>query len=619
MQLTLTIVLIFTSFAAPISSKLIQYGLFRSSNHVDARRARRLLDTHQPLYTGKGTHFAYVYVGTPPQRVSVIVDTGSHHLAFPCTGCRACGTHTDPYYDPTLSATQQHIKCGLRNCFLSQSYSEGSSWKATKMQDVVFVGGETVEDDASLFSVNMTFGCQTSETGLFTTQKENGIMGFSAEINTLPYRLYEAKKIDALMFSMCFNAFGGVLSLGGFDATLHKSPVTYAKLIKDHGWFTVHVKDVYLLHDGIKHSVSPSVPTRCNAGKGTIVDSGTTDTYLPASLASIFYTSMRKLTGMSLLQQSSIDLSPEQVHALPVIVFLLSGIEGSSDVEVRLYPLEYLEQVRDQKYEVRLFFTEASGGVLGANAMNGYDVVFYQGEKRVGFAPSDCMYTNQLGPAEKLVDALPPLECEHVPASPCSAKCLKHNTLHAYFSRGRQIWSPNPQCSSNASSSGQVVRHCQILCSTTGQEVTGTIGCATTAWSSCAESCTQHRVVAERDDRGACKLRNETRPCYGEECPRNDKCSISVNMRSRHVELASIWSSMRSDDVVAALAFALDIDAGDIRIVDKPIYAKGDSNVIVNIYALFCMDLIRQVPSAATYERFQQHLISSVGYSMLFR
>ena len=29
-----------------------------------------------PLYLGYGTHFAYVYVGTPPQRQSVIIDTG---------------------------------------------------------------------------------------------------------------------------------------------------------------------------------------------------------------------------------------------------------------------------------------------------------------------------------------------------------------------------------------------------------------------------------------------------------------------------------------------------------------------------------------------------------------
>lgn len=29
-----------------------------------------------PLYPGFGTHFSYIYVGNPPQRQSVIIDTG---------------------------------------------------------------------------------------------------------------------------------------------------------------------------------------------------------------------------------------------------------------------------------------------------------------------------------------------------------------------------------------------------------------------------------------------------------------------------------------------------------------------------------------------------------------
>lgn len=51
--------------------------------------------------------FLHSYVGTPPQRVSVIIDTGSHHTAFPCAGCSNCGKHTDPYYEPTKSSTNK--------------------------------------------------------------------------------------------------------------------------------------------------------------------------------------------------------------------------------------------------------------------------------------------------------------------------------------------------------------------------------------------------------------------------------------------------------------------------------------------------------------------------------
>ncbi len=47
-----------------------------------------------PLYPGYGTHFSYVYVGTPGQRQSVIIDTGSQFTAFPCTGRYIICTHT---------------------------------------------------------------------------------------------------------------------------------------------------------------------------------------------------------------------------------------------------------------------------------------------------------------------------------------------------------------------------------------------------------------------------------------------------------------------------------------------------------------------------------------------
>ena len=36
-----------------------------------------------PLYQGFGTHYAYIYVGSPPQRQAVIIDTASSDLAFP--------------------------------------------------------------------------------------------------------------------------------------------------------------------------------------------------------------------------------------------------------------------------------------------------------------------------------------------------------------------------------------------------------------------------------------------------------------------------------------------------------------------------------------------------------
>lgn len=75
------------------------------------RRSLYLTMEDTPLFPGWGTHFAYVYAGTPPQRVSVIIDTGSHFTAFPCSECKNCGSHTDPYWDSKKSSTSHIVSC----------------------------------------------------------------------------------------------------------------------------------------------------------------------------------------------------------------------------------------------------------------------------------------------------------------------------------------------------------------------------------------------------------------------------------------------------------------------------------------------------------------------------
>ena len=64
-----------------------------------------------PIEEGIGTHYAYIWVGTPPQRQSVILDTGSYRTAFPCEPCNSCGDyekyHESGPFDPSLSSTYE--------------------------------------------------------------------------------------------------------------------------------------------------------------------------------------------------------------------------------------------------------------------------------------------------------------------------------------------------------------------------------------------------------------------------------------------------------------------------------------------------------------------------------
>jgi len=365
----------------------------------------RLHDIFQtsPLHQGYGTHYATLWVGTPPQRKSVIVDTGSHYTAFPCKGCDNCGEehHTDPYFDPDHSETQKTLscdkceagaKCTAKRCQLSQSYTEGSSWKAYQVNDKVWVGGVSATEAAGTtgpgaagadYSVDFTFGCQFYETGLFRTQKADGIMGMSSNSGTLVPKLQDAGKIKHRAFSLCFRIGGGNFAIGGATTAHHKEPMTFAPLSKVNGWFTVKLNDVLIGGDsiGVKAAV-------WNTGKGTIVDSGTTDTYLPKRAADQFKKAWEGIVGRK-YANTKMELDAATIKKLPTVSFVFED-----GVTVDVLPSAYMER-SGSKYVPRIYLTEGSGAVLGGNFMQDHDVLFDAENKRVGFATADCSYIGE--------------------------------------------------------------------------------------------------------------------------------------------------------------------------------------------------------------------------------
>jgi hypothetical protein len=357
-----------------------------------------------PLYRGFGTHYAFVWVGSPPQRISVIVDTGSHWTAFPCAGCQ-CGQHMDSYFNPAASISAQIPKCGSNKCYFSQSYSEGSSWKAYKVRDKVWVGGALAEQvsESDSLTVDFVFGCQERETGLFRTQMVDGIMGLSASGDTLPFRLYDAKITKTKAFSMCYRVGGGILNLGGVDPLLNRAPMKYVALTKSSGWFTVRLLKIMMLNKktGLLTTITERKET-LSTGSGCIVDSGTTDTYLPSSIRSQFVATFLKLTdGTVSYSNKQISLTDEQIEKLPSIVFRFEGVNGDP-VDIEMPASSYTETLPGQskqstsnlkKRNFRVYVTEPRGIVLGANFMNDQNIAFDIQNKRIGFAKSDCEFS----------------------------------------------------------------------------------------------------------------------------------------------------------------------------------------------------------------------------------
>lgn len=92
--------------------------------------------------------------------------------------------------------------------------------------------------------------------------------------------------------------------------------------------------------------------------------------------------------------------------------------DSPRDVLLAIPPHHYMEyDPKTEKYTSRIYFTEQSGGVLGANAMMGHDILFDWENRRIGFAESSCDQSsvtelNQVGVGNDAVDEHISLDCE---------------------------------------------------------------------------------------------------------------------------------------------------------------------------------------------------------------
>ena len=343
-------------------------------------------------------------------------------------------------------------------CSFSQAYTEGSSWSAYQASDLLYCGGgadmmEAADPLDIQYSLRFVFGCLKSNSGLFVTQLADGIMGMSAHEMTLPKQLYNKRKIKHNMFAMCFRkelrtskkgVTAGSMTLGGYSSALDTSPMVYARNIRQYGWYTVYVEKIYLATEGgtkflfdekskpyasiLKENsivpISDFDPSKVNRDRGVIVDSGTTDTYLPSSIRKEFFKAWKGATGTE-YSNTAIYLTLAQLKKLPTLLVQLqaSGTmvgespfsnatennfgngrpvlgqvgyldpDHPSDVLLAIPATSYMEYNPTLKlYTSRLFFTESRGGVIGANAMQGHNVLFDWQHGRIGFAQSSCIY-----------------------------------------------------------------------------------------------------------------------------------------------------------------------------------------------------------------------------------
>uniref|UniRef100_A0A0D9W3I4 Peptidase A1 domain-containing protein n=1 Tax=Leersia perrieri TaxID=77586 RepID=A0A0D9W3I4_9ORYZ len=275
-----------------------------SRAHDVSRRGRLLAAADVPLGglglpTDTGLYYTEIGIGTPHKTYYVQVDTGSDILWVNCISCDRCPRKSGlglelTLYDPKDSSTGSMISCdqgfcsatyggmlpgctASLPCEYSVMYGDGSSTTGFFVSDLLRFDQVSGDGRTRPANSTITFGCGSQQGGDLgsTNQALDGIIGFGQSNTSMLSQLASAGKVKKI-FAHCLDTIngGGVFAIGN----VVQPKVKTTPLVPHMPHYNVNLKSIDVGGTALQ------LPTHIfdtDEKKGTIIDSGTTLTYLP--------------------------------------------------------------------------------------------------------------------------------------------------------------------------------------------------------------------------------------------------------------------------------------------------------------------------------------------------
>lgn len=349
--------------------------------------------------SGRG-YYLEMMIGTPPQALNILVDTGSSNFAV----AGAPDPDIATYYHSDWSSTYQSLGVDV-----TVRYTQGS-WSGVLGKDLIRVKGLNES-----FVVNIA-SIMESESFFMPQINWQGILGLayrtlakpSSTVETFFDSLVEQEKIpDIFSMQMCGAGLpttgtgtnGGSLVMGGIEPSLYTGDIWYTPITEE--WY-YQVEILKFEVGGLNLNLDC---TEYNADKA-IVDSGTTLLRLPdkvfnAVVDGIIQTSLIENFNNEFWTGSQLacwEKTEEPWAYFPDLSIYLRDVNATMSFRLTIKPQLYIQSVvtfREDLNCYRFGISSSSNAlVIGATVMEGFYVIFDREEKRVGFAVSTCAEVN---------------------------------------------------------------------------------------------------------------------------------------------------------------------------------------------------------------------------------
>lgn len=323
--------------------------------------------------------YGNISVGTPPQTLSVVFDTGSSALEFPGTACgSACAKQKK--FDSSKSST--FIDTG-RTQTLNFATGVGvtpvtsGQWQLTLRSgtDTVMLGGLSVKS-TSLYLI-------TSQTKAFGADPFDGIMGMPANGAGWLSKLSSNGLPSLFTMYLTPNAKGhAVLELGNIDSTKYTGTLSYAKLPYSGGstWELTSPK-IY---------VNGKTTSTLSQSRTIIFDSGTPNVLFPTSTANAIYALISSEIKPYSAVPGTYGLACSKVSSLPAdITMQFTDTAGKAfNLTIPSSELSVGPFAGDSRTCQMIINSYQGYNLVGGSLLKHYFSVWDFGNSRMGFAPA---------------------------------------------------------------------------------------------------------------------------------------------------------------------------------------------------------------------------------------